>query len=254
MPRPRRSSSCRGRLDRAPAAGALGGEDLGVEAGGVDVGVDLGRGPGAAGRRRAATVAARSSAKRHTAAVDAGEAPGELARRAACSVGEVDVAVVGAADQLERRLAAGRDRVGHLVDRAVEACRCARATRRCPCPGSGAAGGCGCRRRARRRGRPGQLVGELDAGGRGADDEHAAVGQLRRVAVGRRRDLGDGRRRGGGAWPGRPAGRTSRWRSRRWRPASARVGRDDREAVAVGARRADDGAVARPPARRTTSA
>ena len=40
------------------------------------------------------------------------------------------------------------------------------------------------------------LVGELHAGGRRADDQHAAVGQLARIAVVERRELRDGRRHG----------------------------------------------------------
>src|SRR4029078_5552607 len=57
--------------------------------------------------------------ERRAMAVDAGHAPGQF-DAASAEGGEIDVAVVGTPDQLQRRFAAGRDRVGQLVDGAVE--------------------------------------------------------------------------------------------------------------------------------------
>ena len=86
-------------------------------------------------------------------AVDADQPPGE-ADAEPLERGQVDVAVVGAADQLQRRLAAGRVPGRRPRRWSGRTCRSGRATTRCPCRGSGGAGGCGGRRPARRRGRP----------------------------------------------------------------------------------------------------
>ena len=129
--------------------------------------------------------------------------------------------------------------------------RCGRATRRCPCRGSGGAGGCGGRPRAvTSRPARAQLVGELDAGGRRADDQHAPVGERVGVAVGGRDQLVDAAARS-------PATAGTAGRSHQpvaMTTLAARHGRSvggDLEAVAVGWRSGCDGACALRPARRT---
>ena len=117
----------------------------------VDAGEDSGRMRWSA----AATVAGRSVASAHPVTVDrrSGGRPGGR-RRPAGWRGRA-ARWSGAADQLQRRLAAARAGASrHLVDRLVETRRSGRATRRCPCPGSGEACGCGGRRRSSRRVRP----------------------------------------------------------------------------------------------------
>ena len=127
-----------------------------VEAGGVDVVVDLGRAGGASRSSAAATVVA--AGRRRTSS----RSPSTPVRRPAsrtpsrCERGQVDVAAVGAADELQRRPRAGAAS-GRAPRRwSVRTCRSGRATTRCPCRGSGGAAGCGGRRRARPRGRRGR--------------------------------------------------------------------------------------------------
>ena len=98
----------------------------------------------------------------------------------------------GRPTELQRGLVAGGDRVRRLVDGAVEAAdalqppvdvHAAVAARQ---PAVAADGEDDVTAGA------GELVGELHAGGRGADDQHTAGRQRVRAAIGRRRDLGDG--------------------------------------------------------------
>ncbi len=120
-----------------------------------------------------------------------GQAPGQL-DAGGSEGGQVEGAVVGSADQLERGFVAGGDRVRRLVDGAVEAAdalqppvdvHAAVAARQSGVTADGeddVPSGVG------------EFVGELHPGGRGADDQHAAGRQRGRAAVGRRSDLGDG--------------------------------------------------------------
>ena len=106
---------------------------------------------------------------------------------------QVDFAAVGPADELQRWLALGLSSGAHLVDGAVEradlleppedvlASVAARHARVAADGEVHVASGAS------------QLVGELHAGGRGADDEHATVGELAGVAVAGRGELFDRR-------------------------------------------------------------
>ena len=111
-----------------------------------------------------------------------------------CERGEVDVAVVVAADELQRAFVARLGRVAHLVDRPSRTCRSGRATTRCPCPGSGEAPGCDGRRPARRRGRRGRARRRsAPRWRRRRRRAPARPGSRSGLAVGARGDLGDRR-------------------------------------------------------------
>ena len=111
---------------------------------------------------------------------------------------QVDVAAAGPADELQRWLASGVSSGAHLVDGAVECAdlveppedvHASVAARHPRVAANGevhVASGAS------------QLVGELHPGGRGADDEHAAVGELAGVPVAGRGELFDGRVEPGG--------------------------------------------------------
>ena len=138
--------------------------------------------------------------------------------------GQVEPPVVGPADQLGGWLVPREQAVGHLVDRGVEGAdpveppedvHAAVVARHAGVAADGD--------RHVASGRA-ELVGELDAGRRGADDQHAAVRQRVGVAVGVRHDLVNVRRQGArrrrhrgpvapaggdddvGGLPGRPVG------------------------------------------------
>ena len=113
----------------------------------------------------------------------------------------------GGTDELERRLEAGGPRVGHRVDGAGEAAgdleppvgvHAAVAARHAGVPPDG---------ERDLAARAGELVGDLDARGRGSDDEHAAGRQGVGVAVGAGREHALGVEAGRDprtpVWPGR---------------------------------------------------
>ena len=85
--------------------------------------------------------------------------------------------MVGPADELQRGFVAGGDRVGQLVDGAVEAADALQPPEDVhPAVAARHAGVAADGEHDVTSG-VGQLVGELHAGGRGADHEHAAVRQ-----------------------------------------------------------------------------
>ena len=104
---------------------------------------------------------------------------------------EIEGAVVLAPDELQRRLAAGVDGVVDVVDRAVERSdrveppEHVQASVRARHPAVAADGEGDLATVAS------ELVGELHAGGRGADDEDAAVGDVVRTSVSSGIDLVD---------------------------------------------------------------
>ena len=113
----------------------------------------------------------------------------------------------GGADELERRLQAGGQLVGHRVDGAGQAAgdlepavgvQTAVAARHAGVPPDG---------EGDLAARAGELVGDLDARGRGSDDEHAAGRQGVGAAVGAGRDhalrVEAGRNPRTPVWPGR---------------------------------------------------
>ncbi len=107
---------------------------------------------------------------------------------------EVEGRALGRADQLRRRKPAG---AGQVVDLVVPLVPDAGPVH----PPEHVAAAVGARhpdvlahRQGHRATRPRQLGGQLDAGRRGSDHEHAAGGELGRAAVVERRQLGDRRR------------------------------------------------------------
>ena len=142
-----------------------------------------GRGSGASGSRRRPRLSGRSSAKSALART-LREPPGQPDPGTCSSAGRARVWPW----RRRGRPAASTAHVGRPRGRAPRrscgpAGRCSPATSRCPCRGTGGASGCADRPPASPRGRTEQLVGDLDAGGGGPDDQHAALGELRGVAV-----------------------------------------------------------------------
>ena len=110
--------------------------------------------------------------------------------------GQVEPPVVGPADQLGGWLVSREQAVGHLVDRGVEDAEAVEPPVDVHAAvGARHAGVAADGDRHVSPGRP-ELAGELDAGRRGADDQHAAVRQRARVAVFARHDLVNVRRQG----------------------------------------------------------
>ena len=211
-------------------------EDLGVEAAAASMWSSMRASRRASRSSAAAVVPAGRRRTSDAVAVDADEPAGEP-HAEPLERGQVDVAVVLTADELQRALVAAPGRVGDLVDRLGE-----RADLVEPPPdvhppvaaGNPAVTADG------EHDLPagaGELVGDLDAGGGGAHDEHPA----RRGAgpgCGRRSGVSWATSDGAGRRPAaRAAGRTSRWRSRRW-PARPRRRRSCRTVKPSSARRA----------------
>ena len=202
--------------------------DLGPEPGRVDVGVDRVEEPVHAGFGLCDGVA---QVRRQ-----GGDTPGQLVQPAGDpdaapgQGGEADVPcaplagvvtallTAGAADELERRLAACGVRVGHLVDRAGQAPGLLEPPEDVHPPVATWQAGVPARREHDTSPGSGQLVGDLHARGRGTDDEDAAVGQCGRVAVAATPSSGAGPYRSRRRCSARAADPTGRWPRRRAGP------------------------------------
>jgi hypothetical protein len=124
---------------------------------------------------------------------EAGDVSGDLVHVAdepdpACPQGaEVEVPVPGhrvvATDQLQRRLVARRHRVGHVVDGAGQPAGGLQPPEHVQSAVAARQSGVPAHREHHLTAGPRELVGDLDAGRRGTDHEHASGGELPRVAV-----------------------------------------------------------------------
>ena len=134
--------------------------------------------------------AARSSAKR-TVVPSAGHRPSDQANAPVPENRQVERAAVGTPDELERDLAARRLEAGHRVDGLVEDADGVEPPHDVASPVEPGQPGVAPDRQRDRPSRSVDLVGELDPARRGADDQHAAGGELVGVAVVGRRQLVD---------------------------------------------------------------
>ena len=183
------ASSAGDRLGRPQPVERGGLEELTVQAGGRDVVVDVGEEGLEAtvgGRRRGREVVGEGQA----GAVDGGQVAGQP-HAEALQRGQVDVAVVAAADQLDGALVARPDGVLDLVDRAAEGADPVE-----PPPDVHAAIAAGQPAVAANGEHDvatgaDEFVGDLHAGRRRPHDQHPAVGHEARIAIGVRGDLGD---------------------------------------------------------------